>query len=160
MHQFCLQTGGVGDVRHDHDDAIDLALLVAHGAEADGKLSGGAAATEERDFQIIERGALQGALERFGKERPARGRDEFHQRLTQQILFAVAGLEAAAVGVTDQTGGIEHQDHALRVIQNVLVEIALAAVAAFGNAAIGDVFHHVNGAPVVALRVVDARCRN
>jgi len=31
--QFAAQFGGVGDVGHDYDDAVDVALLVAHGAE-------------------------------------------------------------------------------------------------------------------------------
>ena len=48
----------------------------------------------------------------------------------------------------------------MRVVQDVVVEIALAAIAAFGDAAIGDVFHNMDGAPVVALRVVNARGGN
>ena len=48
VHQFCLQVGGVGDVRHHDDDAIDVAFFVAHGAQADGKMSGGAIAAKKR----------------------------------------------------------------------------------------------------------------
>ena len=40
VNKFAAEFGGVGDVRHDHDDAVDIVLLVAHGTEVDGELAG------------------------------------------------------------------------------------------------------------------------
>ena len=83
VHQFRLQAGGVGDVRHHHDHAIDFAFFVAHGAEADGKLPGRATAAEEWYLQIIECRSLQRALQRFGKQRTPRRRNHSYQRSSQ-----------------------------------------------------------------------------
>ena len=44
--------------------------------------------------------------------------------MPDQFVFAVARFEAAPVRVTDKPSGIEHQDHALRGIQDLLIEVA------------------------------------
>ena len=147
VHQFRLQVGGVGDVRHHHDDAVDVALLVPHRAQADREMPGRCRCREKSgapDYQPLF--LPERSLERFGQHGTPRLRNHFDQRAAQQILLAISGFEAAAVRVADQTHRVEHQNHALRVVQNVAIEIALAAIAALGLAPVGDVFQHVNRA--------------
>ena len=51
---------------------------------------------------------------------------ELFQGPPQQLLLLVAHVVPAPVGVTDQPGGIRDQDQALRVVQNLAGEVALA----------------------------------
>ena len=67
MNQFAAQFGRVGDVGHDHDDAVDVALLVAHGAEVDGELAGMAVAAHDLQFKIVDLPAAQNGLQRVGQ---------------------------------------------------------------------------------------------
>src|SRR6202034_4271483 len=80
--------------------------------------------------------------------------------MSQQILLFVAGFKASPIRVAYEPGSIEHQDHALRVVQDIFVEVTLAAIAAFGRAPVGDVFQNVNGAQLVFRSAVDARSRD
>ena len=59
VHQFGLQVGGIGDVRHHHDNAVDVALFVPHGAQADRKMPGRAVAAKNRNLQIVDRCCLR-----------------------------------------------------------------------------------------------------
>ena len=70
---------------------------------------------EKWDFEIVERGALQGAFERFS-EHGRRAARNHSTRAGPAIPFAIAGFKAAAVGVTDEARGVEHENHALRVV--------------------------------------------
>jgi hypothetical protein len=65
VHQFVAQFRGIGDIGHDHDDAVDVVLLIPHGAEIDGEMAHVAIAAHDLHFQIIDLLPTQNGLEGF-----------------------------------------------------------------------------------------------
>src|SRR5271170_1309604 len=80
--------------------------------------------------------------------------------MTQKILLSISSFEAAAIGVADEPRRVEHEDHALRVVQDVAIEIALAAIAALGLAAVRDVFEDVDRALILLFAAMNPRSGN
>jgi len=64
VDEFAAKFGGVGDIGHDDDDAVDVVLLVAHRTEVDGELSGMAVAAHDLQFEIVDLSAAQDGLQR------------------------------------------------------------------------------------------------
>ena len=97
VNQFIAQLGGVGDVGHDYHDAVDVVLLVAHGAEVDGELSGVAVAAHDLQFEIVDLSAAQRGLQRVrqvderSRERPARAEDGREARAARIRLRTSGG---------------------------------------------------------------------
>ena len=110
--------------------------------------------------RLIDRASLKRSVESLLENGASRRRDHFHQRMPQQILFPISRFEAAAIGVADELCRVEHENHALRVVQNVAIEISLAAITPLGLAAIRDVLQDVNRSYVVFFGSVNARSRN
>src|SRR5260370_27319836 len=71
--------------------------------------------------------------------------------MSKKLRFAVSHLETPRIRVTDQSGSIEHEDHALRVIQDFLVEIALALKLRLVGSLFGDVEHQ---SPILSHRAL------
>ena len=94
-----------------------------------------------RRLQIFDLVAVRGGFQRSFETLAVGWFDPIDQAMTDQFVFAIARFEAAAVGVADQAGGVEHQDHALRGIQDLLVEVALALELRLEHFLLGDVEH-------------------
>ena len=87
-------------------------------------------------------------------------RNHFNQRTAQQVRLFVSSLKAAPVCITDQSHGIEHQNHALCVVQDVAIEIALATIAALRFAPVGNILEHMNRSAGIFFAGMDARSGN
>src|SRR3954464_15617587 len=69
--------------------------------------------------------------------------NDLAQAVTDKLRCAkVAGLEAAPVRITDKTGRVRYQDHALRVVQDLDIEIAFTLQLRLEFLRIGDVQNH------------------
>src|SRR5580698_6102676 len=141
MNQFVAEHGGIGDVgKHNHDTG-DGSLLVAHGVEVGGKFSGNASAADNGQFEIIDglpaEGDLQGIRQRANVTRAS----QFKQRTAEQFPLFEAGVKPAAIGVTDQTGGVGNQNQALGIAENFGGEIALAMKFGLIGAQARDIEH-------------------
>src|SRR5215469_4469666 len=143
-HQLRLQVHGIGNIGHDNDNAVDLALLIAHWAQAHRKEPLYPVPSIQGNFQIVGGNTLERALKRFCQNRTARRGNQFRQRIPHKIGLTVTGFKASPVRVADKARRVEHEDHALRVIENVPVEIALPAITPLGLPAIGDVLQYVD----------------
>ncbi len=75
--------------------------------------------------------------------------------MADQFVFAVAGLKAAAVCIADQAGGVEDQDHALRGVEDFLVEVALALQLRLKGSLFGDVQHQAANLDDLSVGVAD-----
>ena len=65
VHQLVAQHRGIGDVGQHRDDAGDDALLIAHGAEIDGELSGHAVSADNLQFKVVDLLVVERALYRL-----------------------------------------------------------------------------------------------
>src|ERR1700691_2408809 len=119
VNEFAAQFRGVGDVGHDHHDAVDVVLLVPHGTEVDGELAGMTIAAHDLQFQIVDLHAAQSRLQRIGQRTDVAGSSQFQQRTPQQFALLESGLVPAPVGIADQAGSIGDQDESLRVAENL-----------------------------------------
>ena len=126
MHQLRLQTRSIGDVGHHHDQAGYVRLLVAHGAEVDGKMSDPSIPAQDLEFEIVHLTAGQGGAEGIGQIATSSRCHQIFQRAAQQLLLLVAHVIPAAVGIADQSGSVRHQNQALCVVKNLSGEVALA----------------------------------
>ncbi len=77
MNQLVAKVGGIGDVGHDHHDAGDVSLLVAHGAEVHGELTGPAVSAHDLQFQIVNLRPTENGLKRVGQRTNEAGRRQF-----------------------------------------------------------------------------------
>src|SRR5258708_15824130 len=126
VHQFGLDHGGIGNVRHQHHHAADVAAFVAHGTQVDGELARGAVAAHNHQVQVVCLQAMQAGLKGFGKGRLVQRRNDVVQAVSHQlVLVETTGLIAAAVGITDQAGGVRYQNHGLGVVQDLAGKVAL-----------------------------------
>ena len=90
-------------------------------------MAGAAIGAHDRKLKVVHLLAAKGGGERIVHGRAAGGGNQFHQRAAQQLLSLIASrFVPAAVGITDQTGSIGHQDQALGIVQDLAGEIALA----------------------------------
>ena len=80
--------------------------------------------------------------------------------MPEQILLPISRLVAAPIRVTHELRRIEHENHALRVVQDVAIEIALAAIAALGFAPIRNILEDMDRSHFVFLGPVNARSGN
>src|SRR6201987_6247964 len=80
--------------------------------------------------------------------------------MPQEIRLLISSLKTAGLRIANQPSRIQDQNHALRVIENVLVEIALASIPAFRLAAVTDVLRHMNRTELVVAPLMKARCRH
>ena len=83
------------------------------------------------------RSGIQGVLKILAMTRL----NPVHQPVSNKIAFLITHFIAAAVRITDESGGIQHQDHALRSVQNLLIEIALALQLRLKCSLLRDVQH-------------------
>ena len=126
VNQFVAQLGGIRNVGHDHDDAVDIVLLVAHGAEVDGEMADMAVAAHDLHFQIIDLSPAQNGRQRFGERARESGRGQLEQRPAQKFALFKASFVPAAIGIADKAGGVGDQNQALCVAENFAGEVALA----------------------------------
>src|ERR1700676_3665463 len=89
-------------------------------------MSHGTIAAAHTKFDIFDLLPMRGGIERILKILAVAGFNPIHQPVPNKIALLITHVIAAAVCITDETGGIEHQNHALRSIQNLLIKIALA----------------------------------
>src|SRR5260370_41491634 len=89
-------------------------------------MPGRAVPPAEGELQVVHLHSIRSCLQCGFEILPPRRAHPFHQAMSKELLFAVSHLERTRIRVTDQSGSIEHENHALRVIQDFLVEIALA----------------------------------
>ena len=92
VNEFAAQFGGVSDVGHDHHDAVDVALLVAHGAEVDGELADIAIPARDVEFQVIDLHAAQSGLERIRQRTDVTGSGKLQQGTPEKFFLLEAGL--------------------------------------------------------------------
>ena len=76
-----------------------------------------------RVFHLL---SVRGRLKRRLEILPVRGLHPIHKPVSDQLIFPIPRFVAPPVGVADQSRRIQHQNHALRGIENLLVEVALA----------------------------------
>ena len=111
---------------------------------------------QHRQLQVVHLAAGQGFRQGIDERLPPSGRDQFHQLASEQVFLGVtAGFKAALVGVADEPGGIDHQDHALRVVQDLVVEVALALQFGLEVLHLGDVEHQAAILHHLVLAVAD-----
>ena len=82
VNQFIPEFGGVRDVRHDYNDAIDVVFLVPHGTKVDGKLASVAVRAHDLQFQVVDLSAAQDGLERVREGTNIAGGRQFKQGMT------------------------------------------------------------------------------
>src|SRR6202035_4869572 len=141
VNEFVAQIGGVGDVGHDHDDAVDVALLVAHGAEVHRELPGMAVAAHNLQFQVVDLSPKQSGLERIRQRTDEAGSSQLQERTPEQFTLLETGIVPAAGRVADEAGGIGDQDEALRVAENLAREVALPLQLRLISVEAGDIEH-------------------
>src|SRR6266568_7489090 len=104
-------------------------------------MPGRAVPAAEGELQVVHLHSIRSCLQCCFEILPPRRAHPFHQAMSKELLFAVSHLETPRIRVTDQSGSIEHENHALRVIQDFLVEIALALKLCLVGSLFGDVEH-------------------
>lgn len=75
--------------------------------------------------------------------------------MADQFLLAIAGFEAAAVGIADEAGSIENQNHTLRSVEDLLIEIALALQLRLEHFLLGDIEHEAADLNNAAMGIAD-----
>ena len=157
MRQLRLQQHGIRNVRHHHDQVVHRALLVAHRAKTDGKVPHRFIAAPHLQFEVLHllpvRRRLQGRLEIL----PVRRLHPIDQPVPDQFIFTVSGFVTPPVGIADQARRIQHQNHALRGIQNLLVEVALALQLRLKRLLLRHIQHQPANLADAALRVAHRR---
>src|SRR5882762_817556 len=141
MDQLGLEHGGIGDVGHDHHDAGHDALLIPHRTEVDGELSRSTVAAHDGQVEVVDLVSGERGVQRIDEDPATGGRNQIGQRATHQFPLLVAGVVPAAVRVADQASGIDHQDQALGIVQDLLGEIAGALQFGLVTLQPGDVEH-------------------
>ncbi len=68
----------------------------------------------------------EGCVQRIGQRANVAGCGHLQQRAAQQFPLFEAGVIPAAVGVADQTGGVDNQDETLRIADDLAGKIAFA----------------------------------
>ena len=126
VRQLCLQHDRIGDIRHYHHKAVHRILLVAHGAKTHGKMAHRIVAAPHAQLQIFDLLTVRRRFQRSFELRPMRRFHPIHQPVADHLVFPVARLVTPRVGIRDETCRVQHQDHALRRVQDFLVEVALA----------------------------------
>ena len=107
-------------------------------------------------FQIVDLLAIQGALQRLGQSVHKTAFDQFKQGTPQQFPLLETGIVPAAIGVTDQTGCVRHQNQALRIAKNLAGEIALAIQFRLISAKTGHIEHQSADLQKLSMVVVQA----
>ncbi len=79
-----------------------------------------------RNSEIFDLLAVSGGVQRRFKILAMGLIDPIHEAVADQFILAITGFKAAAIGIADETGGIEDKDHALGGVQDLLVEVSLA----------------------------------
>ena len=141
VRQLRLQQHGIGNVGHHHHDAVHRVLFVAHRAQADRKMAHRAVASFCAQFEVFHLMPVRRGLQRRFEICAMRGLHPVHQPVPDQFALLIARFVAAAVRVTDQSGRIEHQDHALRGVQDFLVEVSFALQLRLKGFLLRDVQH-------------------
>ena len=159
VDQLGLQHGGVGDVGHHDHDAGDDALLIAHGTEVDGELADPAIAAQDLQIEVVDVVSGERGVEGVGEHGRRGGRDEIGERTANQLPLLVAGVVPAAVGIADESGRVDDQNQALRVVQDLLGEIALALQFGLVGLKAGDVEHQAAVLQHLAVGVAEQRRR-
>ena len=81
---------------------------------------------QDLQFEIVHLASGQRCAQGLGENGAPGRRHQIFQRQAQQLLLFVAHVLPAPVGIADQSGCVRHQDQALRVVQNLSGEVALA----------------------------------
>src|SRR3954451_19138861 len=90
-------------------------------------MSGIAIAAQDRQLEIFALFSEHRCLEGVGEFPPASMRNDLAQSSTDQLRCAeITRIEAAPVGVADEPGRVGNQDHALGVVEDLDIEVALA----------------------------------
>src|ERR1700746_1650283 len=124
MDQLRLKHGGVGDIGHHYDNAGNASLLIAHRAEVDGELTDAAIATHHRQIEIVDLMAGNRGVQSIRQNGAASGRNEVRERATDKLALLVAGIVPATVGIADEASGVDYENQALRIIEDLLREVA------------------------------------
>ncbi len=121
--QLGLQQCRVRDVRHHHNNAVHGILLISHRAQADREMPHRSVAAPHPQFQILHLMPIRCSFQRRIEIFPVRSLHPVHQPVPDQFAFLVTRFIAPPVRVANQPRRIQHQNHALRGIQNLLIEI-------------------------------------
>src|SRR6516162_8582933 len=92
-------------------------------------------------FQVVYLLALRRRLQSIFEILPVRRLYPFHQPVAGQFLFAVTGFEAAPVRIADQSGSVQHKNHALRGIEYLLIEVSFALELRLKHLLLGYIEH-------------------
>src|SRR6266700_1251952 len=140
MHQLGLDHGGVGNVCHQHDYAVYVGAIVAHGTEVDGKLALRAIAARDHQLQVVRLHAVQTRFKCLGENLLVGRRDDSIQAVSHQfVLLKSSGLITALVRIADQAGGVRHHDHSLGVVQDLAGKVALTLELCLEVLDLGDI---------------------
>src|SRR5262249_51572563 len=127
VHEFRLQNRDIGDVGHHGHEAVHLSPRTPHGAQVDREAADNLASTRERQLEVVHSFAFENTFDCAAQHRPVRREHYVLEAGAYEIAFLAArDLAAATVGIAHKAGGIDHGDEALRVIQNLRVEVVLA----------------------------------
>src|SRR5437899_9230211 len=99
-----------------------------------------AIATHYRKFQVFTLLAQHSGLERICEFTTASVRHDLAQAVADKLRGAeITRFETAPVGIAHKSGGVCHQDHALRVVEDLDIEIALTLQLSLDRFLFGDV---------------------
>src|SRR3954470_21451332 len=95
------------------------------------------------EFEIVHLLSGDHRIERLGEVGAPRRRHEFEQAVAEQFGFLESSrFKAATVRVADEPGCVRYQDHALRVVQDFAVEVALVLQLRLESLELGDIEEH------------------
>src|SRR6266404_7528863 len=98
-----------------------------------------AVAADDGKLQIFALLAKNCRFEGVGELSPAAVRNDLTQTMANQLRGTeFTRFEAATVGVTDKTGRVRHHDHALGVVQDLDIKVALALQLCLHRLLFGD----------------------
>src|SRR5262244_255836 len=126
MNQFRLQNGGVSYVRHNHDQARNISLLVAHWPEVYCEMTDSSVAIKDLQIEVIDLPPGQGRTESFTDGIASTSRNQADKWHADQVLLLVAHLRPAAVRIGHEADGIHDKNQTLSIVENSSGKIALA----------------------------------
>ena len=130
-------------------------MLVTHRAQVDGELSHPSVTSQNLDVQIVDLIPRHGCIESVFENLAARRRDQILKRFPEQLPLLITHVIPTPVAIAHQAGGINHQDQALGIVENLAGEVAFTLQFRLKRLETGYIEHQTAVLQNPILRVTD-----